>query len=107
MKALIDEQGRVELPDFVQTQLGVRPGDMLSLDEQDGKWFLQSVPRTARTTAESKCFPRQLEALCPSDDLSWEELDYAPVPLKAVATISVRIEQTGRVKPPLHELDEE
>jgi hypothetical protein len=110
MKALIDEQGRVELADLVQSQLGVRPGDMLSLDERDGKWFLQPIPRTARTAAESSCFQRQSEALCPSNDLNFEnceELDCAPVRVKPVATVTMRVEQAGRAKPMSHELDED
>ena len=113
MKALIDELGRVELPDFVRTQLGVRPGDTLSLDEQDGKWFLQPLSRFAGSeTGARNVVPSSVQArpeplLTSSDDLSWEDLDYVPVPLKPVAQISVRIEPAGSMKPIPHELDEE
>ena len=109
MKALIDERGRVELPDFVRTQLGVKPGDTLSLDEQDGKWFLQPVTRSPGSEAGSEdvlspSVPARPEALLdPNDDLSWDELDYAPVPLKSVGQISVRIERADSVRPILHE----
>ena len=109
MKALIDELGRVELPAVVRTQLGVKPGDTLSLDEQDGKWFLQPATRSAgRETGSEDVVPPSVPArpealLDPNDDLSWDELDYAPVPLKSVGQISVRIEHAGSVKPLLQE----
>jgi hypothetical protein len=101
MQALIDELGRVELPDFVRTQLGVKPGGMVSLDEQDGKWFLGPVtaPESGETMPE-----RSAPDLVADDDLSWEELDYAPVPLQPVARIDVRISQAGSLKPMSHEL---
>jgi len=113
MKTLIDELGRVELPHLVRTQRGVKPGDALSLDEQDGKWFLQPDTRSAgRETGSQNVMPSPVQArpepLSPSsDDLSWEELDYVPVPLRPVAQTSVRIEPAGAVKPIPHELDEE
>jgi bifunctional DNA-binding transcriptional regulator/antitoxin component of YhaV-PrlF toxin-antitoxin module len=112
MKALIDELGRVQLPDFVRTQLGVKPGDPLSLDEHDGKWFLGPVTRSASENGADDVMAPSVQAspeafLGPSDDLSWEELDYAPVPLKSAGQIRVRIEHAGRVKPLVHELDDE
>jgi hypothetical protein len=113
MNALIDELGRVELPDLVRTQLGVKPGDTLSLDEEDGKWFLQPVARSVggeigtRDVAPSSIQAWPETPLASGDDLSWEELDYVSVPLKPVAQIKVRIEPAGSVKPIPHDLDEE
>ncbi|NUQ64451.1 MAG: AbrB/MazE/SpoVT family DNA-binding domain-containing protein [Pirellulales bacterium] len=33
--------GRIELLGLVQAQLGVKPGDELTLEEENGKWFLE------------------------------------------------------------------
>jgi len=49
--------------------------------------------------------------VCPAasevDDLSWEDLDYAPVPLFATKQILVQIEHRGKLQPMRHDLDEE
>jgi hypothetical protein len=42
-----------------------------------------------------------------ADDLSWEDLDYAPVPLKPTKQVLVQIEQCGKLQPMWHDLDEE
>jgi hypothetical protein len=41
------------------------------------------------------------------DELSWEDLDYTPVPLKATKQVLVHIEQRGKLQPMRHDLDEE
>jgi bifunctional DNA-binding transcriptional regulator/antitoxin component of YhaV-PrlF toxin-antitoxin module len=42
MKMTLDSQGRIQLPVTVQTQLGVKPGDDLFLEQQDSLWFICS-----------------------------------------------------------------
>jgi hypothetical protein len=41
------------------------------------------------------------------DDLSWEDLDYASVPLKSMRQVLVHIEYRGKLNPMRHDLDEE
>lgn len=88
MKTLLDNSGRIQLPDFVQAQLGVKPGDELALEEENGKWLI----KVADTD---------------DDDLNWEELDYGPVPLRRTSQVAVQIELRGRLQPLAHDLDEE
>jgi bifunctional DNA-binding transcriptional regulator/antitoxin component of YhaV-PrlF toxin-antitoxin module len=42
MKTIVDEIGRIQLPEFVRTQLGVKPGDEVVLEERAGEWVLKS-----------------------------------------------------------------
>ena len=46
MKTTIDSEGRIELGAELQTQLGVKPGDEVVLENQDGLWVIHpaSVP---------------------------------------------------------------
>ncbi|MEO8499012.1 MAG: AbrB/MazE/SpoVT family DNA-binding domain-containing protein [Planctomycetota bacterium] len=46
MKATLDSDGRIQLPSTVQSQLGVKPGDDVILDSQEG----QGVIRSERAT---------------------------------------------------------
>ena len=47
MKTIVDEVGRIQLPDDVRTQLGVKPGDEVVLEERAGEWVLKSAhPQT-------------------------------------------------------------
>lgn len=43
MKTIMDEVGRIQLPEDVRTQLGVKPGDEVVLEERAGEWVLKSV----------------------------------------------------------------
>jgi AbrB family looped-hinge helix DNA binding protein len=43
MKTIVDEAGRIHLPDDVRTQLGVKPGDEVVLEERAGEWILKSA----------------------------------------------------------------
>ena len=43
MKALLDNAGRIRLPDLVQAQLGVKPGDELAFEEELGRWFIKPL----------------------------------------------------------------
>jgi bifunctional DNA-binding transcriptional regulator/antitoxin component of YhaV-PrlF toxin-antitoxin module len=43
MKAVLDEAGRIELPDAVRLQLGVKPGDEVLLEARAGEWVLKSA----------------------------------------------------------------
>ena len=95
MKTLLDDAGRIELPVSVQTQLGVKPGDELTLEEEDGKWLI----KPARMSADV------LPAISAVDDLNWEDLDYHVVPLNRSRKLAVRIEQRGRLEPMAHDLD--
>ena len=120
MKTLLDGAGRIELPDLVQVKLGVKPGDELALEEENGKWFIRPAkscngPRELRRP-DGACdvapCPEQPRIVQPpadtdADDLHWEELDYEPVPLKRAGQVAVRVEHRGKLKPMAHNLDEE
>ncbi len=118
MKTSLDGAGRIEVPDFVQVKLGVKPGDELALDEENGKWFIKLAspsqsPRESRrpdgACGDSPCSepPRMVSPLANTDDLHWEDLDYKPVPLKHAGQVAIRVEQRGQLKPMVHHLDEE
>jgi bifunctional DNA-binding transcriptional regulator/antitoxin component of YhaV-PrlF toxin-antitoxin module len=91
MTTSIDEAGRILLPQHVQSQLGVKPGDKLALQEVNGQWFLKPV------TTAADCH----------DDLNWEELDYGPIPTRPSGQVTLRIEQRGKLMPMAHDLDDE
>jgi hypothetical protein len=109
------------LPDYVQAQLGVKPGDELALEEENGKWVIKPARLSATNphqSLSSQAFSDEgpLPAQRPTanspadndaDDLNWEELDYDPVPLKRARQVTVHIEHRGRLQPPAHDLDEE
>jgi hypothetical protein len=42
-----------------------------------------------------------------ADDLSWEDLDYAPMRLKPTKQVLVKIQHRGKMQPMRHDLDEE
>jgi bifunctional DNA-binding transcriptional regulator/antitoxin component of YhaV-PrlF toxin-antitoxin module len=91
MTTSIDEAGRILLPQLVQSQLGVKPGDELALQEVNGQWFLKAV-----TTAADL-----------HDDLNWEELEYGPIPPSPSGQVTLRVEQRGKLMPMAHNLDDE
>ena len=97
MKTLIDDTGRIQLPVSVQAQLGVKPGDELTLEEENGKWLIKPVGLSAD-------YPPVGTA---DDDLNWEELEYYSIPLIRSRQVAVRIEHRGRLQPMAHDLDEE
>jgi len=43
MKSVIDETGRIQLPEEVRLQLGVKPGDQVILEPRAGEWVLRSA----------------------------------------------------------------
>jgi AbrB family looped-hinge helix DNA binding protein len=43
MKTIVDEAGRIQLPEDVRAQLGVKPGDELELEARAGEWVLKSA----------------------------------------------------------------
>ena len=43
MKTTLDQTGRIELPDFVQAQLGVKAGDEVLLENHGGQWVLMGA----------------------------------------------------------------
>lgn len=43
MKTIIDSSGRIQLPQDLQTQLGVKPGDEVVLEERAGEWIIKSA----------------------------------------------------------------
>lgn len=92
MKTSVDNIGRILLPQVVQDQLGVKPGDELALQEENGQWFLKPIT--------SMVDPHD-------DDLDWEEPDYGIVPPKRTGRVTVRIEQRSKLMPMAYDLDDE
>jgi bifunctional DNA-binding transcriptional regulator/antitoxin component of YhaV-PrlF toxin-antitoxin module len=43
VKTIVDEIGRIQLPELVRTRLGVKPGDEVVLEEHAGEWILKSA----------------------------------------------------------------
>ena len=43
MRVFLDDAGRIELPHSLQTQLGIKPGDELVLEDLDGQWVIKSA----------------------------------------------------------------
>jgi bifunctional DNA-binding transcriptional regulator/antitoxin component of YhaV-PrlF toxin-antitoxin module len=88
----LDEAGRILLPQAVQRQLGVKPGDALALQEGNGHWILKPVTPSI--------------GLC-DEELNWEDLDYdSPAPRKA-EPVSIRVEHRGKLAPMAYDLDDE
>lgn len=100
MKALLDSAGRISLPDSVQAQLGVKPGDELALEEEHGRWFIK--PGASPDTPHEVVTP---QPDC-DDDLNWGELAYDPVPLKLAGQVAVRIAHRGKLQPTVPASDE-
>lgn len=46
MTTTIDFEGRIALGRDVQEQLGVRPGDSVTLENRGKEWILKAVPKT-------------------------------------------------------------
>ena len=92
MTISLDEAGRILLPQVVQRQLGVKPGDALALEGANGQWILKPVSP-----------PIDLH----DEELNWEDLGYVPPPPRKTERMSVRIEQRGRLAPMAYDLDEE
>jgi bifunctional DNA-binding transcriptional regulator/antitoxin component of YhaV-PrlF toxin-antitoxin module len=44
MKVVLDESGRVEVPECVREQLGVKAGDELTWEKENGGWLLKPRP---------------------------------------------------------------
>ncbi len=43
MKTIVDDAGRIQLPENVRAQLGVKPGDEILLEAHAGEWILKSA----------------------------------------------------------------
>jgi bifunctional DNA-binding transcriptional regulator/antitoxin component of YhaV-PrlF toxin-antitoxin module len=43
MKTTIDSFGRIQLPENLQAQLGVKPGDEVVIEERGGEWVIKSA----------------------------------------------------------------
>jgi bifunctional DNA-binding transcriptional regulator/antitoxin component of YhaV-PrlF toxin-antitoxin module len=43
MKATLDDTGRIELPPSVQSQLGVKAGDEVVLENRAGQWVIRAA----------------------------------------------------------------
>jgi len=43
MKTIIDPSGRIQLPDDLRAQLGVKPGDEVVIEERAGEWIIKPV----------------------------------------------------------------
>jgi bifunctional DNA-binding transcriptional regulator/antitoxin component of YhaV-PrlF toxin-antitoxin module len=43
MRATIDPEGRIQLGEEVQTQLGLKPGDEVVLENHNGTWVIKSA----------------------------------------------------------------
>src|SRR5688572_12648796 len=100
MKTLLDQTGRIRVPDLVQRQLGVKVGDELAWEEEGGRWFVKPG-RPAAATSEVE------PAAAAEEDLDWEELDYTSVPLRSAGSFVVRFECRGALKPMIHNLEDE
>jgi bifunctional DNA-binding transcriptional regulator/antitoxin component of YhaV-PrlF toxin-antitoxin module len=119
MKALLEDTGRIRVPDRVQADLGVKVGDELAWEEENGRWFLE--PAGAKSpgaeqatgagdishsaTPSDRCAPSAAES--DRDDLNWEDMDYEPLPLRPVGKVRFRIQRRGKLHPMPHDLDEE
>jgi bifunctional DNA-binding transcriptional regulator/antitoxin component of YhaV-PrlF toxin-antitoxin module len=112
MKTLLDGAGRIEIPDFVQLSLGIKPGDELAFEEENGKWFIMPAKSCNDPLEARRPCPAQTQTDHPAagtevDDLHWEELDYQPVPRKRAGEVALRVEHRGKLKPMAHDLDDE
>jgi bifunctional DNA-binding transcriptional regulator/antitoxin component of YhaV-PrlF toxin-antitoxin module len=114
MKAMLDDTGRIRVPDRVQADLGVKVGDELAWEKENGRWFLESAGAEQATgagdifysaTPSDRCAPSAAES--DRDDLNWEDMDYAPLPLRRVGKVRFRIQRRGKLQPMPHDLDEE
>jgi len=47
MKMVLDDAGRIQLPQDVQARLGVRPGDEVVLEGRAGEWVLRPAKAEA------------------------------------------------------------
>ena len=43
MRTTLDQTGRIELPDSVQAQLGVKAGDEVLLENHGGQWVIMAA----------------------------------------------------------------
>jgi AbrB family looped-hinge helix DNA binding protein len=43
MKTTLDDTGRIALPESVQIQLGIKPGDEVLLENRGGQWVLRAA----------------------------------------------------------------
>ena len=114
MRTFVDDAGRIQLPDLVQAQLGVKPGDELAWEEENGRWFLgpararpiRPEPSIGSRDTPNAAPPRERRPTASSagttdhDDLNWEDLDYQPVSLPRAGQVRLRIQPQGQTTAP-------
>jgi bifunctional DNA-binding transcriptional regulator/antitoxin component of YhaV-PrlF toxin-antitoxin module len=119
MRALLDDTGRIRVPDRVQADLGVKVGDELAWEEENGRWFLEAAGSKSAgaeralgpddvsnsVTPRDRCTSSAVASDC--DELNREEMDYESLPLRRVGQVRFRIKRRGRLQPMPHDLDEE
>jgi hypothetical protein len=106
---------RIELPDFLQSQLRDVPHGQLALEFVQGRWFitLDSVPPNSgqanATLSEPSVLavPQNAIPMVEVEDLQWADLEYDSLPLERARKVNVQIGARGGVIPTAHDLDEE
>jgi bifunctional DNA-binding transcriptional regulator/antitoxin component of YhaV-PrlF toxin-antitoxin module len=120
MRTFLDDAGRIELPDRVQSQLGVKAGDLLAWEEEGGRWFLEPADSRTAPSNQAAVAPGVSPGVSPGergaataagesddDELHWEDLDYEPLSLRRVGQVRFRIRRRGKLQPAPYNLDEE
>lgn len=46
MNVIVDPSGRIELPDALRAQLGLKSGDQLVIEEENGRWVIRPARGT-------------------------------------------------------------
>ena len=119
MKTSVDDTGRIQLPDEVRAQWGVKPGDELAWEEQNGRWFLEPARSSPIEPEQSSGSPDTPDATMPRgllpnvssagkadhDDLNWEDLDYESPSLPRPGQVRLRIQRRGKLQPIPHDLE--
>jgi AbrB family looped-hinge helix DNA binding protein len=59
MTTVVDEAGRIQLPEDVRAQLGVGPGDQVILEPRAGEWVLRSIHAPTALTWEGNVLVHQ------------------------------------------------
>jgi bifunctional DNA-binding transcriptional regulator/antitoxin component of YhaV-PrlF toxin-antitoxin module len=59
METVVDESGRIQLPEDVRSQLGVGPGDHVILEPRAGEWVLKAAHASAALSWEGNVLVHQ------------------------------------------------
>jgi AbrB family looped-hinge helix DNA binding protein len=46
MNVIVDPSGRIELPDALRAQWGLKSGDQIVIEEENGRWVIKPAPGT-------------------------------------------------------------